>query len=59
MSHSKLPPIVNTAALLATIAELTTALAAETKLADDNAAKAAHYKYALETVLQWANWGMK
>ncbi len=53
-----MPPIVNTAALLATIAELTKALDAETKLADRNAALAAKYKEALETIGLWVMEGL-
>ncbi len=55
----KLPPIVNTSTLLATIAELTTALHAEQKLADRNAALAAQYKNALESIQLWVTEGLK
>ncbi len=53
------PPIVNTTSLLATIAELTSALAAETKLADANAAAAAKYKKALESISLWVDEGLR
>ncbi len=53
------PPIVNTAVLLATIAELTTALKAEQKLSDKNAALAAQYKHALESISLWVAEGLR
>jgi phage host-nuclease inhibitor protein Gam len=48
-----------TAALLATIAELTHALRLETQLADRNAELAAKYKSALENIQLWINEGLK
>lgn len=59
MSVYKLPPIVNTGVLLATIAQLTTDLEAERALADRNAALAAGYKKALENIGLWVTEGLK
>ncbi len=56
---SKLPPIVNTGVLLATIAQLTADLESERALADRNAALAAKYKHALESISLWVTEGLK
>ncbi len=53
------PSVVNTAVLLATIAQLTTDLESERLLADANAALAARYKHALENVGLWVKEGLK
>ncbi len=55
MTISKLPPIVNTGVLLATIAQLTQALEAETKLSDRNAELAAKYKAEADKAVEQAH----